>query len=68
MYPKPHKGMSKRIKKTGTGKLMRRRIGKRKLMSTKSAKRRRHLRGWTGIPDAEVRRIERQFGKVSSRL
>jgi large subunit ribosomal protein L35 len=41
---KTHKGLAKRIKVTGRGKLKHRRPGASHLMSVKNAKRRRHLR------------------------
>ena len=40
---KTHKGIKKRIKITGTGKVMRYRAGRRHLLSAKSAKRKRHM-------------------------
>ncbi|MDI6733170.1 MAG: 50S ribosomal protein L35 [Planctomycetota bacterium] len=46
---KSNKAVTKRIKVTATGKLMRYRSGKSHLLSTKSAKRRRHLRKDTQI-------------------
>ncbi len=42
---KSHKGLLKRFKVTGTGKVLRRRSYGTHLMSTKSAKRRRHIGG-----------------------
>ena len=41
---KTHKGLAKRVKVTGCGKLKHRRQGASHLMSGKRAKRRRHLR------------------------
>jgi large subunit ribosomal protein L35 len=41
---KTHKGLAKRVKVTGTGKLKHRRAGASHLMSVKNAKRRRHIR------------------------
>ncbi len=41
---KTHKGSKKRFKITGTGKLKRRQAGKRHLNSSKTGKRKRHLR------------------------
>jgi large subunit ribosomal protein L35 len=41
---KRHKGLAKRMKVTGGGKLKHRRPGASHLMSVKSAKRRRHIR------------------------
>jgi large subunit ribosomal protein L35 len=40
---KTHKGLAKRVKVTGTGKLKSRRAGASHLMSVKNAKRRRHI-------------------------
>jgi large subunit ribosomal protein L35 len=42
---KAHKGLLKRFKVTGTGKVKRRRSYGTHLMSTKSSKRRRHIGG-----------------------
>ena len=41
---KTHKGLAKRVKVTGTGKLKHMRAGASHLMSVKNAKRRRHIR------------------------
>jgi large subunit ribosomal protein L35 len=64
MSGKTHKGLQKRLKKTGTGKLMRRRPGKSHLMSGKSAKRRRRLDRWVRFSDSDTRLYMRQFGKL----
>lgn len=42
---KTHKGLSKRVKVTGTGKVKRKRANGGHLMSSKSAKTRRFIRG-----------------------
>ncbi len=42
---KTHKGSKKRFRVTGTGKLKRRQAGKKHLLSHKTGKRKRHLRG-----------------------
>jgi large subunit ribosomal protein L35 len=42
---KTHKGMKKRFRVTGTGKVSRKQAGKSHLLVSKSAKRRRRLRG-----------------------
>ena len=42
---KTHKGSKKRFRITATGKLKRRKAGKKHLLSHKSGKRKRHLRG-----------------------
>jgi large subunit ribosomal protein L35 len=41
---KTHRGASKRLKRTGTGKLVRMQSGKRHILTKKSKKRKRHLR------------------------
>ena len=46
---KTHKGLAKRIKITGTGKVLRSKAGSGHLMSGKSSKVRRHLRKKTGL-------------------
>lgn len=40
---KTHKGLSKRVKVTGTGKLMRRKAGKRHLLTSKSRSHKKSL-------------------------
>ena len=42
---KTHKGAKKRFRVTGTGKVKRRQAGKKHLLSHKTGKRKRHLRG-----------------------
>ena len=42
---KTHKGLKKRFRVTASGKLKRRQAGKKHLLSHKSGKRKRHLRG-----------------------
>jgi large subunit ribosomal protein L35 len=64
MSGKTHKGLQKRLKKTGTGKLMHRRPGKSRLLSGKSAARKRRLRRWARLGDANCKLFERQFGKL----
>jgi large subunit ribosomal protein L35 len=45
MKVKTHKGASKRFAKTGTGKIVRRKAGKRHLLSHKARDRKRRLSG-----------------------
>lgn len=59
-----HKGIQKRTKVTGTGKLMYKRPGKSHLLSGKSAKRKRRLRHWAAFSAAECRSFTLQFGKA----
>lgn len=51
MKVKTHKGASKRFAKTGTGKIMRRKAGKRHLLSHKGRDHKRRLSG-TAVVDA----------------
>jgi large subunit ribosomal protein L35 len=64
MSGKTHKGLKKRLMRTAGGQVMRRRCGKRHLMSHKSADRARRLSGWTALSDPDRRNLERQFGKI----
>ena len=64
MSGKTHKGIQKRLKKTGTGKLMHRRPNKARLLSGKSSKRKRRLRRWAQLGAANCKMYERQFGKL----
>jgi len=59
---KPHKGLKKRVKVTATGKLLRRRAGKRHLMSGKSSKRRRRLGRPDKISPTDKKTILRMLG------
>ena len=54
---KTKKSVAKRFKITASGKVLRSRAGKRHLLQTKSAKRRRSLRGTTGVHPTDVYRI-----------
>lgn len=49
---KTHKGLSKRFRVTGTGKLKRTQAGKKHLNSHKTGKRKRQLRGPLVVADA----------------
>lgn len=53
---KTHKGLSKRVKVTGTGKISRRRAFGGHLMSGKSGKRRQLIGQSTGMSDAYIRK------------
>jgi large subunit ribosomal protein L35 len=58
---KSHKGLLKRFKVTGTGKVKRRRSGGAHLMSSKSAKRRRHISGTVIIPGKAARHMKKEM-------
>ena len=59
---KTHKGLAKRVKVTGTGKVRRYRSGASHLMSTKNAKRRRRLASSTLVKGANVAKIKALLG------
>ena len=50
---KTHKGVRKRIRRTGSGKLVRRRSGLRHILTTKNRSRKRRLKK-TGLVDATM--------------
>jgi len=56
---KTHKGLKARVRVTRRGKLVRRKSGKRHLMSGKTAKRRRHLRHPAGVDGKIAKRLTR---------
>ena len=58
---KTHRGAAKRFKKTGTGKIVRSKAFKQHILTSKSAKRRRDLRGTTIVDAADVPRVERMI-------
>lgn len=54
---KTRKAVAKRFKITATGKVLRFRAGRRHLLSTKNAKRRRRLRSKAEVPPTDTHRI-----------
>ena len=54
---KTRKGISKRLKRTGTGKFQFAKPGRRHLMTGKSGKRKRHMRRDAVMPAAQLKRI-----------
>ncbi len=54
---KTHRGAAKRFKLTGSGKLVRRKAGKRHMLSHKSSKRKRKMSGLAVIFKGEIRAI-----------
>ena len=62
---KTHKGLKKRVKVTGSGKVKRSRAYASHLLSHKSAKRKRRLRGSTMLKNqAEVKKVKRLLGEA----
>jgi len=56
---KTKKSVAKRFKMTGTGKLVRRKQGRRHLLIKKNAKRKRHLGKSTIVDDADAPRLRK---------
>jgi large subunit ribosomal protein L35 len=61
---KTHKGIAKRLKVTGTGKIIRKKSGKSHLLSVKTGKRRRSLRKTVTVPAHLTKIIKEQMVKV----
>jgi large subunit ribosomal protein L35 len=59
---KTHSGAKKRFKKTGTGKIMHERAGKRHLLETKSSKRTRRLSGESQLAPGDTKKAQRMLG------
>ena len=58
MKLKTHKGASKRFKKTGTGKIVRSAAFKRHILTSKTTKSKRHMRGNKPVHEGDARKIE----------
>lgn len=54
---KTHKGASKRVKKTGTGKLKRSKAFTSHILNKKSAKRKRNLKKATTVSASDMKRV-----------
>ncbi|GAA5480942.1 50S ribosomal protein L35 [Haloferula sargassicola] len=55
---KTRKAVAKRFKVTGTGKVLRRKQGKRHLLQCKNRKRKRHLGKVTLVSDADIKNVK----------
>jgi large subunit ribosomal protein L35 len=60
---KTHSGMKKRVKITGSGKLLTERAGKRHLLERKSSTLTRRLTGTEEIAAVDVPRVKRMLGR-----
>ncbi len=60
---KTHKGIKKRLKVTGTGKIIRKKGGKSHLLSTKTGKRLRRLRHTATVPKHVAKNIKKAMIK-----
>jgi large subunit ribosomal protein L35 len=56
---KTHRGAAKRFSRTASGKLKRSKANKQHILTTKTTKRKRHLRKSDQVDAADVPRIER---------
>lgn len=59
---KTHRAAAKRFRKTGSGKLKRRKAYKSHILAKKSRKRKRGLRKATLVSAADMRRVKRMLG------
>ena len=60
---KPHTGMGKRVKVTGSGKLLTEQAGKRHLLEGKSSRRTRRLTGTVEVSAADRKRVKKLLGR-----
>jgi large subunit ribosomal protein L35 len=56
---KTHSGASKRFRRTGTGKIVREKAGRRHLLEHKSSKRTRRLEGRTVVSANDTKRVKK---------
>jgi large subunit ribosomal protein L35 len=61
MKLKSHRGARKRFKQTGTGKILRGSAFKQHILTSKSTKRKRHMRGTTVVAPADAARVRRML-------
>lgn len=59
---KTHSGAKKRIRKTGSGKLVHEKTNKRHLLESKSSRRRRSLTGTEVLAASETKKAKRLLG------
>jgi large subunit ribosomal protein L35 len=60
---KTHSGIAKRVKVTGSGKLMRQQAGLRHRLEVKSSKETRDLSGVVPVNKADVKRVKKMPGR-----
>jgi len=60
---KTHKGLAKRVKISGRGKVMHHRSGAAHLLSKKGSRRRRRLRQPAGLAKGEAKNVRQQLGR-----
>jgi len=60
---KRHSGMGKRVKITGSGKILRQQTGLRHRLEVKSSKETRDLSGTVEVNKADVKRVKKMLGR-----
>ncbi|HLL68403.1 MAG TPA: 50S ribosomal protein L35 [Micromonosporaceae bacterium] len=60
---KSHSGMKKRVRVTGSGKIIAEQAGKRHLLEVKSSRRTRRLTGTVELTKADTKRIKRLLAR-----
>ncbi len=60
---KPHSGMKKRVKVTGSGKLRREQANRRHLLEHKSSTRTRRLAGTVDVAKADAKKVKKLLGR-----
>jgi ribosomal protein L35 len=60
---KTHSGIAKRIKVTGSGKLLRQQAGLRHRLEVKSSKETRSLSGYVTVNKADTKRVKKMLGR-----
>ena len=58
---KSHRGAAKRFKKTGTGKLVRNKAGRRHILTKKNTKLKRQMRGGQIVAAVDVKRLKQML-------
>ena len=58
---KTHRGAAKRFKRTGTGKIVRSKAFKQHILTSKSSKRKRHMRGTEVVAKADSAKLARML-------
>jgi large subunit ribosomal protein L35 len=58
---KTHRGAAKRFKRTKTGKFLRSKAFKQHILSSKTRKRKRKLRGSTTVAEVDVKKLARML-------
>jgi len=60
---KSHTGIGKRVRITGSGKVVSEQAGKRHKLEVKSSRRTRRLTGIVGLDKVDVKRVKRLLGR-----